>query len=295
MIRSMTGFGSKSYEFSWGTVSLEISSVNSKYQDFSVRLPAELSSLENRLLALLRKLIARGRVRLSADINWAPGGRIPIVDDEGLVKLFEQVRSIAAANNFEVTNDITNLLTLPGVLDFNDNLAEQEARERPELWDKMVTETVEVLTESRLIEGKAMQVKIESDLKELDTNFTNMQERWKVAKEAALDGIRQRIEDVLKHYNLELDEARISEEVALLSDRWDISEEITRMNAHCEKFHQTLKLDEPIGKKLDFLIQEMNREINTMGSKVADAEFRWGVVEAKTCIERIREQIQNVE
>ena len=295
MIRSMTGFASKSYDFSWGTVSLEISSINGKYQDFSVRLPAELSSLENRILALLRKLVARGRVRLSAEINWAPGGRVPVVDGEGLVKLFEQVRKIAEANNFDVTNDITNLLTLPGVLDFNDNLAEQEAHEHPELWDNIVAETVELLTESRLIEGKAMQDKIESDLNELDDIFARMQERWKVSKETALEVIRQRIEDVLNHYNLELDEARISEEVALLSDRWDISEEITRMNAHCEKFRQTLALDEPVGKKLDFLIQEMNREINTMGSKVADAEFRWGVVEAKTCIERIREQIQNVE
>ena len=184
---------------------------------------------------------------------------------------------------------------IPGVLDADENLAEQEARENPEQWDNIVKEAVDLLTESRLAEGKAMQDKIESDLNELNTNFANMQERWKLAKAAALDGIRQRIEDVLNHYNLELDEARISEEVALLSDRWDISEEITRMNAHCEKFRQTLKLDEPVGKKLDFLIQEMNREINTMGSKVADAEFRWGVVEAKTCIERIREQIQNVE
>ena len=295
MIRSMTGFGSKSYEFSWGVVLVEISSINSKYQDFVVKLPRELASLENRILASMRKLIARGRVRFSAEINWAPGGRVPIIDDKSLVKLFNQVRKIAKTNRFEVTNDITNFLMIPGVLDADENLAEQEARENPEQWDNIVKEAVDLLTESRLAEGKAMQDKIESDLNELNTNFANMHERWKLAKAAALDGIRQRIEDVLNHYNLELDEARISEEVALLSDRWDISEEITRMNAHCEKFRQTLKLDEPVGKKLDFLIQEMNREINTMGSKVADAEFRWGVVEAKTCIERIREQIQNVE
>ena len=99
----------------------------------------------------------------------------------------------------------------------------------------------------------------------------------------------------MEHYNLEVDEARIAQEVALMSDKWDVSEELARLEVHTEKFRQTMDIQEPCGKKLDFLIQEMNREINTMGSKVNDADFRWGVVEAKTCIERIREQIQNIE
>lgn len=295
MILSMTGFGSKSYEFSWGSVLIEISSINSKYQDFIVKLPKELSSLENRILALMRKLIARGHVKLSAEINWAPGGQVPIIDEKGLISFFNQVRKIAIHNRLEVTNNLTNFLLVPGILELNDNLAEQEAKKNPEVWDNVVKEVIELLTEARRSEGKVIHEKIESDLNELDNVFNNMQERWKTAKESALDNIRQRIEEVLKHYSLELDEARISEEVTLASDRWDISEEIVRMKAHCDKFRQTLEVSGPVGKKLDFLLQEMNREINTMGSKVPDADFRWGVVEAKTCIERIREQIQNVE
>ena len=295
MILSMTGFGSKSYEFSWGSVLIEISSINSKYQDFIVKLPKELSSLENRILALMRKLIARGHVKLSAEINWAPGGQVPIIDEKGLISFFNQVRKIAIHNRLEVTNNLTNFLLVPGILDLNDNLAEQEAKKNPEVWDNIVKEVIELLMEARRYEGKVIHEKIESDLNELDNVFNNMQERWKTAKESALDNIRQRIEEVLKHYSLELDEARISEEVTLASDRWDISEEIVRMKAHCDKFRQTLEVSGPVGKKLDFLLQEMNREINTMGSKVPDADFRWGVVEAKTCIERIREQIQNVE
>ncbi|MBQ3585338.1 MAG: DUF1732 domain-containing protein, partial [Synergistaceae bacterium] len=105
---------------------------------------------------------------------------------------------------------------------------------------------------------------------------------------------RIRIENVMEHYDLEFDEARIAQEVALLSDRWDVSEEVARLEAHTGRFRQIMDEDS-CGKKLDFLIQEMNREINTMGSKVNDSEFRWGIVEAKSCIERMREQIQNIE
>ena len=295
MIRSMTGFGSKSYEFSWGTVLIEISSVNSKYQDFSVRLPAELSSLENRVLALMRKLIVRGHVRLSVEINWAPGGQIPILDEESLINFYNQVRKITKRNSLECTNDITNFLLIPGILDANDNFATLEAKNNPEIWDKIISETIELLTQSRVLEGQAMQKKIEADLDELDKIFSSMQKRWATAKDNALEGIRQRIESVLEHYSLELDEPRISAEVSLAADKWDISEEVIRLEAHIEKFRQTLEVEGPVGKKLDFLIQEMNREIKTMGAKVNDAEFRWGVVEAKTCIERIREQVQNVE
>ena len=99
----------------------------------------------------------------------------------------------------------------------------------------------------------------------------------------------------MEHYSLEVDANRIAQEVALMSDKWDVSEEIVRLEAHCEKFRQVMESREASGKRMDFLIQEMNREANTMGSKVNDAQFRWGVVEAKTCIERMREQIQNIE
>lgn len=104
----------------------------------------------------------------------------------------------------------------------------------------------------------------------------------------------------MEHYELEIDEARIAQEVSLMADKWDVSEELARLAAHIERFRQTMEGGEAGGKelagrRLDFLIQEMNREVNTMGSKVGDADFRWGVVEAKSCLERIREQIQNVE
>jgi uncharacterized protein (TIGR00255 family) len=99
----------------------------------------------------------------------------------------------------------------------------------------------------------------------------------------------------MEHFGLEIDQNRIAQEISLLADKWDVSEELTRLSAHAAKFREIASGKESEGRKLDFLVQEMNREVNTMGSKVGDAEFRWTVVEAKSCLERIREQIQNVE
>ena len=294
MFISMTGFGSKSYEFEWGTVKFEITSVNHKYQDFSVRLPRELFSLENRIAAILRSNITRGKVKLSAEITWNPGAKIPLLDNDGLMGLVNQVRRIAKRNNLEVTNDITSFLALPGVLDDSSNVAEETAAENPEIWDKLTLDAVAALMEMKKTEGEKLRAKVEADLTKLEEIIESLKGRWVIANSEALESLRTRIESVMEHYDLEIDEARIAQEVALMSDKWDVSEETTRLEAHTGKFRQVM--DEPsCGKKLDFLIQEMNREINTMGSKVNDTEFRWGVVEAKTCIERMREQIQNIE
>ena len=294
MFISMTGFGSSKCVFSWGTVKFEINSVNHKYQDFSVKLPHEFMSLENRILAILRENIARGKVKLSAEITWNPGARIPVLDNDGLMNLVNQVRKIAKRNYLEVTNDITAFLALPGVLDDSGNVAEEAAIENPEIWDKLTLDAVAELMEMKKTEGEKLHVKVEEDLVKLEEIVESLKERWVIASAEALEALRTRIENVMDHYDLDIDEARIAQEVALMSDKWDVSEETARLEAHAGKFRQVMD-EATCGKKLDFLIQEMNREINTMGSKVNDTEFRWGVVEAKTCIERMREQIQNIE
>ena len=295
MFLSMTGFGSSSHEFSWGTVSIEITSVNHKYQDFSARLPRELSTLENRIINLLRGSITRGKVKLSADIAWNPGARIPVLDEEGLMNLMNQVRKIAKRNHVEAPTDIASFLLIPGVYDDHSNLAELAAQSNPEIWDDTVMKAVNSLMEMKKSEGLKLKAKVEADLNILVKLIESLKERWEVASDEALESLRTRIENVMEHYNLEIDENRIAQEVALMSDKWDVSEELVRLEAHCEKFRQVMEAKEASGKRMDFLIQEMNREVNTMGSKVADAQFRWGVVEAKTCIERMREQIQNIE
>jgi len=295
MFLSMTGFGSRSYEFSWGTVVVEISSINHKFQDFSVKLPQELISLENRILNLMRTLIGRGKVRFSATITWDTGSQIPVLNGDGLMNFYNEIKEIAEQNNLEFSANIMDLLMIPGLIGEDSNAAAQAALENPEVWDEITRDTVEALMEMKKTEGEKLKLKIAEDLASLEKFLAQMEERWKISRDSALDSIKSRIQEVLEHYNLEIDEPRIAAEVALAADKWDVSEELARMESHAEKFHIVMDSEESSGKKIDFLIQEMLREVNTMGSKVNDAEFRWLVVEAKTCIERMREQIQNVE
>lgn len=295
MFLSMTGFGNKSHEFLWGTVSFEITSVNHKYQEFSARLPRELSSLENRIITLMRSLIGRGKVKLTADISWNPGARVPVLDEEGLMNIYNQVRKITKRNNLESSNDITPFLMIPGVFDSNSNLAEEAAHENPDIWDDMTRGAIDALMEMKRSEGEKLRVKIDEDLCILEDLTGKIKSRWDTASSEAIESLRTRMENVMEHYKLEIDESRIAQEVAFMSDKWDISEELTRLEAHIGKFRQLMNSESSSGKKLDFLVQEMNREINTIGSKAADSEIRWAVVEAKTCIERIREQLQNIE
>ena len=186
-------------------------------------------------------------------------------------------------------------LMIPGVFDSNNNVAEQTAHENPDIWDDMTRGAIDALMEMKRSEGEKLHAKIEADLCILENLTGTIKSRWDIASSDAIEALRTRIENVMEHYKLEIDEPRIAQEVALISDKWDISEELARLEAHTGKFRQIMNAKDSSGKKLDFLVQEMNREVNTIGSKAADSEIRWAVVEAKTCIERIREQLQNIE
>ncbi|MBQ9594275.1 MAG: DUF1732 domain-containing protein, partial [Synergistaceae bacterium] len=202
---------------------------------------------------------------------------------------------IAKSNGLETSNDIMDFVNIRGILGNGDNPAEDAARENPEIWDAIINEAINSLQDMKKCEGKVLEAKINDDLSSLDKISRVLKERWEIANKDALETLRSKITRIMEYYRLEVDDPRIAQEIALLSDKWDVSEELTRLDAHIAKFRQIMTESESSGKKLDFLIQEMNREVNTMGSKVADSEFRWQVVEAKTCIEKIREQIQNVE
>ena len=294
MFLSMTGFGRASRDFPWGSVTFELTSVNHRYQDFSTRLPREFASMEWRFLSILRAALNRGKVRLSAEVAWAPGARTPTLDEEGLLQFFRRVQSLARGQGLTAPADLTSFLVLPGICELG-GAAAAGVQEAPEVWDDLLRAALDSLMEMKRTEGEKMRSVVAADLEAFEDIVRGLEERWRTAAAAALESLRARIERVAEHFALEVDEARVAQEVSLLSDRWDVSEELARLAAHVERFQETMDGRDLAGRRLDFLIQEMNREVNTMGSKVADAEFRWGVVEAKSCLERIREQIQNVE
>ncbi|MDR3229931.1 MAG: YicC family protein [Synergistaceae bacterium] len=304
MFLSMTGFGRAARAFAWGTVSFELASVNHRYQEIGVRLPREISSLESRIVSLLRSRLRRGKIRLNAEISWAGGRRIAKLDTAALSSYYDQLRELSgradgSSGNIPGTPSVSELallVNLPGVCDAP-SLApvDESGGEAEDLWEALTAEVVEALMEMKRSEGEKLRSAVELDLAEFERLVASLSERWGIASSEALEGLRARIEKVMEHFNLEVDQNRVAQEISLLADRWDVSEELARLDAHVTKFRETASAKGSEGRKLDFLIQEMNREVNTMGSKVSDAEFRWTVVEAKSCLERIREQIQNIE
>jgi uncharacterized protein (TIGR00255 family) len=291
MFLSMTGFGRAVRSFVWGVATFEVVSVNHRYQEISVRLPKEISSLESLVTVLLRSMLKRGKIRLSAEINWAPNFKAAKIDAEVLRSYYNQLREAAAAWDVPPL-ELTGLLTLPGVCNPPSISGEGDF---DELWKDLVSNAVNVLMEMKRSEGEKLWVVVEKDLEELGRLRNELERRWTESSSQALDALKTRIEKVMERFALDVDQSRTAQEVALLSDKWDVSEELARLAGHMAKFREIASGPESEGRKLDFLIQEMNREVNTMGSKVSDAEFRWIVVEAKSCLERIREQIQNVE
>jgi uncharacterized protein (TIGR00255 family) len=188
--------------------------------------------------------------------------------------------------------DLASLLSLPGVCDLPNASGKDEDAA---VWDALLEEAVNALTETKKSEGSKLAEAIGLDLAEFARLTEVLSERWRIASSEALESLKTRVGKVMERFGLEIDPNRIAQEISLLADKWDVSEELTRLSAHIAKFREIASGKDSEGRKLDFLIQEMNREVNTMGSKVGDAEFRWTVVEAKSCLERIREQIQNVE
>jgi uncharacterized protein (TIGR00255 family) len=172
---------------------------------------------------------------------------------------------------------------------------EKNPDESDDLWKDLVSEAVNNLMEMKRSEGEKLRAAAEGDLKELERLTGALSERWATASSEALEALKNRIEKVMERFNLELDQNRIAQEISLLADKWDVSEELARLTGHISKFKEIASGLESEGRKLFFLVLEMNWEVNTMGSKTNDAEFRWMVVEAKSCLERIREQLQNVE
>jgi len=307
MFLSMTGFGRVSRVLQWGTVTFEVVSVNHRYQEISVRLPKEISSFESTIVAFLRSLLKRGKIKLHAEIIWASEFKTAKIDADALRSYYNQLHGVASDLNAPPP-DLAVLLSLPGVCDFSfprlcakNAEAEEEAEnaenaeEPDEIWKSLTSEAVDALMEMRKSEGEKLWGVVEEELKELERLSAALAERWSVASEEALSSLRGRIEKVMERFSLSLDQNRIAQEVSILADKWDVSEELARLAGHISKFKEIASGCESEGRKLDFLIQEMNREVNTMGSKASDAEFRWMIVEAKSCLERIREQIQNVE
>jgi uncharacterized protein (TIGR00255 family) len=290
----MTGFSRVSRDFDWGTITVEMSSVNHRYQEISLRLAKEISSFEPQINQMIRKTFRRGKIKLRADLTLASSIRAAQINSDVLESYYRQLDESRKHLKMIEEVRVESLLQLPGVMDspsFSSLI--QEQGETPVI--QVVEEAINSLLEMRKKEGEHLLEDILSNLVSFEKIIENIDSYWETGKEKALDDVKIRLGKLISDHEGDLDEGRLAQEVAILADKWDISEEISRSRSHLEKFRSVLRQEHSEGRKLDFLLQEMNREINTMGSKISDSDLRWMVVEGKTYLERIREQVQNVE
>lgn len=297
MIKSMTGFASLTLEDELATVGITIRAVNHRFLDLQLRIPQSLGDVEARVRALLQKRLARGRVELAISLQM----RTVSVPTVQLNEEFANALSAAidqARDRGLVSGTLTpgDLLRLPQAVTIRDRPAEQD----PAV-EARVAGSVEAAVEQALADLDAMRIRegthLDADLEGRRQALAELIERLKVAAEEGRDAFEQRLHERVRDLSFELpvDQAMIAQEIVRAIGRSDISEEITRFRAHLSHWTALAASDEPCGRKLDFLLQEMNREINTIGSKADGVGISELIISAKAELEKMREQVQNVE
>ncbi len=299
MIHSMTGFGRAQFEVAGRAFDIEIRSVNHRHIDMRVRLPRFLAEAEPLAKSMIQKGLGRGKVDVtivpssqSADENNASVVRV----DEGLADRYvEAARSLARRGGLTTELNVSTLLTLPGVVKLSEASVEPEELERA--LGGGLREALDALLEMRALEGKGLSQEILGRLNTIEGLVEDLSARAGQVVQAAKERLRKRTEQIHQETGL-LDEARLHQEIVIAADRLDITEELVRLRSHIEQFRAVLGAahgEGPVGRRLDFLLQEFGREANTVGSKGNDASIAHQVVELKSEIERIREQVQNIE
>ena len=292
LLASMTGYGRGEAETENHRVVIEIKSVNNRFLEVVTRLPRQLAALEDKIKKQAQSVLKRGRIDIFVSFEQINNKRPPIAIDNALaMEYYNLLLGLSQACCLPEDINIGTLLSLPGVVS---QLKEEEFAEDAVLGvERALALALENIADMRQREGEGLK----EDLLKNQTALAEMMRQIDWLSPLVVEEYRvklsSRIEALL--HEAALDETRLANEVAFLADKADISEELARMQSHLGQFTQTLSLPEPMGRKLDFIVQEMNREINTIGSKANHLEITSLVIEAKSVLEKIREQIQNIE
>ena len=295
MISSMTGFGRASLEHKEAEATVEMRSVNNRYCDVSVRLPRALAGREADVQALVKAAFARGRITVQIQLEERTDAVLPIRVDEDATRayaqLLERVRRVAGLDE---PVRLEHLLRFSDVFTTPDEPDETEADENA--WQAIkgaLEEATRALRAMRRQEGEALQADLLARANAIEAALAQVEARAPERIVEARQKLRDRLQDLLESHRL--NEDRLELEITLLADKLDVTEEGVRLRSHLALFREALGSEEPVGRKLNFLAQEMGREINTIGSKANDAEIAHLAVEMKEELEKIREQVQNVE
>lgn len=292
MIRSMTGFGRQQAPWQDGSVTVEVRSVNHRFLEIACRLPRALSHLEDTIKKATQQVCTRGRIDLTITVQSGKGRLQTVSVDQALAKRYHQaLRTLKKTLKLGGSIDVGLIAGQRDVVSISDQPTED--RKLSKLAHQLAVQALEALAAMRKREGEAL-------AKDMLARLHAIRERKMIVGamapqvvQAEFDRMRSRVEKLMG--GEPPDASRLLQELAMYADRGDIAEEIVRLDSHMVQFEQTLNRSESIGKTLDFLLQEMGREINTIGSKANDAEIAGHVVHMKADLERIREQVQNVE
>jgi len=288
MVRSMTAFARQAVETELGTLTLELKSVNHRFSEVSLRLPEELRPAESQIRERIGTVVSRGKI--DANLRYQPPSaqEAGFQYDQELVNAIAKVSQEVAGAMAEVSPiRMIDVLKWPGVLKTPQIENEQLVQITMTLLDAGLKE----LKETREREGEKLKQMIVDRCAAMANEVARVQVRIPAANEA----LRQRIREKLTEWKAELDETRLEQEVVLLCNKSDVAEEMDRLQAHIEEVKRVLEDKKPIGRRLDFLMQELNREANTLSSKSPDTEMTRAAVELKVLIEQMREQVQNIE
>lgn len=288
MIRSMTGYARAEAQQSWGRISWELRSVNHRYLDLQFKMPEEFRPLENELRATASARLSRGKVEIGLRyVREASGEDRLQLDTAKLRQLRDAADVVAAEYGATAIPDVVRVLSFPGVLrqeqaDFAPLLA--AAR-------KTFLAALDDFTQTREREGGRLGQYIEERCEALKGLVAEVRERYPLVRDQWLHKLKIRCSEL----GVEVEPQRLAQEAALAAQRLDVEEEMSRVLSHLEEVRQALARGESVGRRLDFLMQELNREANTLSSKSQDAEITRCAVEMKVCIEQMREQVQNIE
>lgn len=294
MVNSMTGFGCASGEFGGATYEVEIRSVNSRYYKSRIKLPDMLAFLEDDIDKLLHSSVSRGTINYTLRLKEVSAEMLFDINEKVLKTYMHKLAAIAGSSEMECNLDIAALLQLPGVMQMG-NCEGEKSEKVKEFVLSLSGEAIEEFKQMRAAEG----VTIEADLnKNCMQISSDAKEIGKLAEKNVTDyhaKLKKKVEALLEDFKIKLNEETLAREIAIYAERADICEELSRLVSHLNQFSQSCKLNKEAGRKLDFIAQEMLREANTIGSKVNDSEIANLVVNIKCCIDRIKEQVQNVE
>jgi uncharacterized protein (TIGR00255 family) len=291
----MTGFGRGSRQIDGFGLEVEARSVNHRHLDLRIRLPRVLSDRETAIQQRFQSRLSRGKVDVTVNLVMGASATRVEIDEEIAAQYVEAARSLRDRHRIAEALDSAALLALPGVTRIVETEVDPEILVGPT--EDAIDEALAALVAMRASEGEALAVELESRLARVLELADSFEGRAGEVLAVAKQRLHKRAEQIKREVGL-LDEARLHQEIVIAADRLDITEELVRIRSHVAQFRETLASagrDEPVGRRLDFLLQELGREANTVGSKANDAPLAQDVVELKTELERLREQVQNVE